>query len=677
MNKNTFLRMIVTLLVMVASIGAWAQYAVNLHKVQSVGIGYSNLPQNSGCTATSSLMSGPAGTQVTITATAGNGYTFKNWDVMGSDIQLDDANAAQTTFFLPPFSVTIYAVFEGGTGTGTGTDPGTGTGTDIGTGTDPGGISEVTYNTTVTTYLLYENDEKTESTAVGTVTPDPASAKQGARVNLHLNTSDGYTFKEWVVNSGGVTIDQDANGNYYFTMGHQHVNLEAIFTVESSTSGSGGSGTDQPVSGGDVIVEESTYPLGSAVMAELSGGNASIGTSEKTMYYQVEKNGFAVACGQTLNIIGNVVINIPSGRTMTLAEAASLNVPSGGSLTIKGAGKFEGGGVITNNGTLAFSEGTVELMGSSSEIVNNGYLITSSKYFAVKKITGGGVDFRADYLYVGALNATVMEAWNGYCHYLDDSDVVEGKLLRKGDYRWLPDDSKENSAYIAQKDKTVLDTSIDLVGRTFYKDGHWNTLCLPFNYTRTQSLEGAIIRPLNSASISGTTLTLNFGEPVTEMEAGVPYIVKWVVAEPSTITDPSIYGIKVSKDMQPYDNKESGANRVRFIGTYDAIDFDATDQSILFLGADDNLYYPEKGAHIGAFRAYFKIGEDDQPAASRRITDFNIEFEEDETTEVESVESLELRVESEGWWTISGVKLEGKPTEKGVYIHNGKKVVIK
>ena len=362
---------------------------------------------------------------------------------------------------------------------------------------------------------------------------------------------------------------------------------------------------------------------------------------------------------------------------MTLAEGASLNVPGGGSLTIKGAGKFEGGGVIANNGTLAFSDGTVERMGSGFEIVNNGNLTTSSKYFAVKKITGGSVDFRADYLYVGALNATVMEASEGYCHYLDDTGFVGGKLLRKGNYRWLPDDSKENSAYIAQKDKTVLDTSIDLVGRTFYKDGHWNTLCLPFNYTLTQSLMGAIIRPLNSASISGTTLTLNFGEPVTEMEAGVPYIVKWGVTEPSTITDPSIYGIKVSKDMQPYDNKESGANRVRFIGTYDAIDFDATDQSILFLGADDNLYYPEKGAHIGAFRAYFKIGEDDQPAASRRITDFNIEFEEDETTEVESVESLEFRVESEGWWTISGVKLEGKPTEKGVYIYKGKKYVIR
>jgi hypothetical protein len=31
----------------------------------------------------------------------------------------------------------------------------------------------------------------------------------------------------------------------------------------------------------------------------------------------------------------------------------------------------------------------------------------------------------------------------------------------------------------------------------------------------------------------------------------------------------------------------------------------------------------------------------------------------------------------EGWYTINGVKLQGMPTEKGIYINNGKKVVIK
>ena len=32
---------------------------------------------------------------------------------------------------------------------------------------------------------------------------------------------------------------------------------------------------------------------------------------------------------------------------------------------------------------------------------------------------------------------------------------------------------------------------------------------------------------------------------------------------------------------------------------------------------------------------------------------------------------------SEGWYTVSGIKLGSKPTQQGVYIHNGNKVVIK
>ena len=30
-----------------------------------------------------------------------------------------------------------------------------------------------------------------------------------------------------------------------------------------------------------------------------------------------------------------------------------------------------------------------------------------------------------------------------------------------------------------------------------------------------------------------------------------------------------------------------------------------------------------------------------------------------------------------GWYTLDGVKLSGKPTAKGIYINNGKKIVIK
>ena len=37
----------------------------------------------------------------------------------------------------------------------------------------------------------------------------------------------------------------------------------------------------------------------------------------------------------------------------------------------------------------------------------------------------------------------------------------------------------------------------------------------------------------------------------------------------------------------------------------------------------------------------------------------------------------EVSFDSEAWYTLDGVRLSGKPTKKGLYINNGKKIVIK
>jgi hypothetical protein len=37
--------------------------------------------------------------------------------------------------------------------------------------------------------------------------------------------------------------------------------------------------------------------------------------------------------------------------------------------------------------------------------------------------------------------------------------------------------------------------------------------------------------------------------------------------------------------------------------------------------------------------------------------------------------SAKLKVQSDGWYTIDGRRLSGKPNTKGVYIHNGRAVV--
>ena len=234
----------------------------------------------------------------------------------------------------------------------------------------------------------------------------------------------------------------------------------------------------------------------------------------------------------------------------------------------------------------------------------------------------------------------------------------------------------DNSEVIAANNKKVCD--VTLQDRTLYKDGNWNTLYLPFGVVLDGSpLEGATARPLTSASISGTTLNLTFGDAVTTLQAGTPYIIKW--ASGSNIVSPVFSGVTINATDRSYDNNQSGDLRVRFLGTYKSTSFDAEDKSILFMGGNNNLYYPTTGASIGAQRAYFKIGEG-TALAPVRLTSFSIDFGEGETTGIQSIDNLtidKLQFEADAWYMLDGRRLSGKPTRTGVYIYNGKKIVIK
>ena len=232
----------------------------------------------------------------------------------------------------------------------------------------------------------------------------------------------------------------------------------------------------------------------------------------------------------------------------------------------------------------------------------------------------------------------------------------------------------DNSTTISNANGYVAD--VTLSGRTLYKDGAWNTICLPFDVTIAGSpLAGATARALESASINGSTLTLTFGDAVTTLKAGTPYIIKW--ASGDNIVSPVFNGVTIDATERNYDNAAEGDDRVRFLGTYKSTAFDAEDKSILLMGGNNTLYYPTAGASIGAQRAYFKIGGDGALLA-RRLTAFNIDFGDDEATGIISLstDSKDSK-DNAAWYTLDGRRLQGKPNVKGLYINNGRKVVIK
>ena len=237
--------------------------------------------------------------------------------------------------------------------------------------------------------------------------------------------------------------------------------------------------------------------------------------------------------------------------------------------------------------------------------------------------------------------------------------------------------SADNSSTLSGSQNKPCD--VTLSGRTLYKDGKWNTICLPFDYDPAYGVlagDGVEIYELTNAEIAGTRLNLFFGDNVAGngvMRAGVPYIIKWTSG--SNLTSPVFQGV-VPRVTAPadYDNEAVGDARVRLRGTFSPQTLAAQDQSVLFMGGNNTLYYPGKSTNIGACRAYFQIGNGS--AGARQLDGFDFTFGEENVTGI--IEMADVRcLMSDGWYTLDGRKLDKQPTQKGIYIINGKKGVIK
>jgi hypothetical protein len=116
----------------------------------------------------------------------------------------------------------------------------------------------------------------------------------------------------------------------------------------------------------------------------------------------------------------------------------------------------------------------------------------------------------------------------------------------------------------------------------------------------------------------------------------------------------------------------------KFVGVYEEVEMNNT---------KSNCHFMVNGAwkHLGAsstrtftilpFNCYI---ESPAAAAARGLT-FTFEELDGSTTAIKAIsaETSGAEANAKGWYTIGGMKLQGTPAQKGVYINNGKKVIIK
>ena len=548
--------------------------------------------------------------------------------------------------------------------------------------------------------------------------------------------------------------------------------------------GSGGSGGTIVINGGAITARGGDNGAGIGGGSRGSGGTIVInGGSVKAYGNSTSDNlgGGAGIGGGTGGAAGNITINggtvTARGNWYVTGIGGGIN-GTGGNITINGGKVTAEGGYDGNNGI----NGTIILgwTNATDRIYASSYVgtVTLSKRFAfdangtvtlattaniayqtlqpaalVTFDANGGSDVAPQLLYIGtAATAPTAPTLTGYEFggwKLADADydfattVTEDITLTAA---WTEnvlelDNASNNTDIIAAAAATGKTYNrVTLTGRTLYKDGKWNTLCLPFDVVLEGSpLAGATVMELDATGdydgkhtgldATDGTLYLYF-KSATTIEAGKPYIIRWGTPDshPSTDIDAPVFsGVTVSTDAPTgvtlTDGKyivsaqNSGLNTVQFIGTYSPTDIYSPDKDNLYLGSDGNsLYYPWGDSmteyYLNACRAYFHV----DLTGAANIRAFVLNFGDGGETESQGISDAprlndkgEMINEKEAgaWYDLQGRRIRSalplgsskngqssarpkgtlaEPVgarmvngqwKKGLYINNGRKVVIK
>ena len=262
-----------------------------------------------------------------------------------------------------------------------------------------------------------------------------------------------------------------------------------------------------------------------------------------------------------------------------------------------------------------------------------------------------------------------------------------------------------------------IPTAISVTGVTLnrtFTPGKPATLMLPFNGNEAYGgadVNGAAIYTFTGVALNETTQ--KWEATMTELDKGDAYHLGALVANTPYIVVPTASSIWLANggtlctaEGGGQETKPSGSNWT-FKGTYsymkwttDTSDPDYNAERADEIGKAYGFAGKEKtdievgdfvrvasGAKIRPMGCYL-LWSDTQNAARRmtrgaadselpqRIT-VRLVSSNGETTAIGELDTKTGEISMDGWWTLDGIKLSGKPSSNGIYINNGKKIVIK
>ena len=562
---------------------------------------------------------------------------------------------------------------------------------------------------------------------------DGQTLTDGTEASNGMNGYSGTLTGEQRIAIGGKTLHRAVITSYVEASGTLHENVIAIPLDDTMTTLAAG----WYVVNSDVTYTSTVTLSGDVTLILADGCTMSFGKENErldatimecqnnnlTIYGQSGGTGWLKAYSASvlgINTVydyqqysGNVLIRdyggacINAGNSVTL-RGGILDVESGGSdygeiialrdINILG-GKLwaRNKGLKTMNGKiiLDYTNATDEIYAYSYQ-PQNGLQIADGKTL----VDDGGN------IYTGTLTSEQITA-------------IAGKTLRPVKGVVLTKDGSGNIS--AEFDGTSLETvSIPVnitvnsvtLNRTFTYD-RCATLMLPFSLSEGQTLNGGILYKFDGVNNGEGDWVATLSEFTSPLKANTPYL----IAPNGHMTDDKITfdlkgGTVTLNTTTAGEDSNEKDDLWDFIGTYSYIkwtsdtgDQDYSTEREAEIGKVYGFAAVEKtGIRVGDFvrvasgakirpmcaylkwkgsipnnaRALTRAATNDDTELPQRIT-VKLVSASGETTAIGTLDTTtgEVSFDSEAWYTLDGVRLSGKPTKKGLYINNGKKVVIK
>lgn len=217
-----------------------------------------------------------------------------------------------------------------------------------------------------------------------------------------------------------------------------------------------------------------------------------------------------------------------------------------------------------------------------------------------------------------------------------------------------------------------------LVKRTIHAN-EWSTICLPFNMTKTQVEEvfGTDVKVMTysgySAEIDETTLipsslVLNFSEytmsALKPLKTGTPYLIKTNNIEIESFEVDNVNIVSTTTDVVGKETQYDLDGK--FKGTL--IKTVVPDKCLFISG--NKFYYSVGLTNIKAFRGWFEL-----QAVLDEVIAVNAPVFINLNGEATRVEGLAIDRMDDCYYTLDGRSVN--TPDRGVYIHNGKKIIVK